>query len=174
MHILKKTLIFSVLICSLGLNAHSAVDDDLTFTYDHLRLIFTPQAYSNLAYHTLDGVDTNEPTAHVLTLRIDNPVRTTADQENVITALFLASAQDLVESKPYFNLSHIVNQLINYREDSLYDTTSRSITNRYFTDWLRSASLHADVPAAIKERILAIIGPVPLIVEPTPGPSAAD
>ena len=172
MHILKKTLIFSVLICSLGLSAHSAVEDDLTFTYDHLRLIFTPQAYSNLAYHTVDGVDKNEPTAHALTLRIDNPIRTPPDQENFITALFLASAQDLVESKPYFNLSHIVNQLISYREDSLYDPTFQSIANRYFTHWLRSASLHADVPAAIKERILTTIGPAPVIS--APASSAAD
>ncbi|MBY0463061.1 MAG: hypothetical protein K2Q34_07765 [Alphaproteobacteria bacterium] len=163
MHILKKALIFSVLICSLGLNAHSASDDNPTFPVEHLRLIFTPQGHSNLVYHTLNDMDTNKPTAHVLTLRINSPVRTAPDtasaEKEIQTTMLLAYADRLVDGQPYFKLSHIVNQLISYREG-------------YTTDWLRSASLHADVPDAIKGRILTAIGPVPVVG--SPASSAAD
>jgi hypothetical protein len=172
MHILKKALIFSVLICSLGLNAHSAVDDP-TFPCDHLRSIFSPQGYSNLAYHTSDEMDTNELTAHVLVLKIDSPTPIMLDQkEGLNTTILLAHAHHLVESQPYFKLSHIVSQLISYHKDPLYDSAAQPIVKRYLTDWLRSASLHADVPDAIKGRILTAIGPVPVVG--SPASSAAD
>lgn len=165
MNILMEILIFSVLNWSLGLNAHSAVEDDPTFSVHHLCSIFSPQGYSNLAYHTVDQIDTNEPLAHALTLRIDSPTLTIPDQkEGLKTTIFLAHAQHFAESQPYFKLSHIISQLISYHKDPLYGPISQPIVNRYIIDWLRSASLHADVPDAIKGRIYQQLDQLLLLV----------